>query len=192
MIKRIIASLAMVALTGALTIGAARAYFTDQETVSFAMDAAKVNIKINGVASVPITLGNLQPGIWSPQQKLEVYNQNTPLSTVSVKYRFQDLFGSQSVAGLYDKLNVRVRHTFAGTPNPGSWPVVYNGPLKDLLVDSTVTPGMVAASLGVNITHVFYFDFELDTTAGNTFQGSNATFSLVFDATQTNNPGWTE
>jgi predicted ribosomally synthesized peptide with SipW-like signal peptide len=167
-------------------IGGAYAYFTDSVTTSANFTAAKVDIS-KLPANKTFTIGNMAPGVWSSPERLDIYNSG---STIPVKYLITAAANSESVAGFADRIYVRVRHTHAGTPNEGSWPIVYEGKLKDLRIDSTATPGVIAPSLDVNITHVYVYEFKVAESAGNVYQNANATFTVVFDATQTNNPGW--
>ncbi len=156
--KKLFLSLFMIGVVSAVAIGATRAYFTDQETVlGNTIQSGRLEFDLRGAASTTFNLTGLMPGgDYTAPMELDVYNLNTPLSTAPIKYRFYDNPVAESVPGLYDKINVIVKHTYAGTPNPAAWPVVYTGTLRNLLVDSTVTPGIIAPSLGVNITHVFY------------------------------------
>jgi hypothetical protein len=64
--------------------------------------------------------------------------------------------------------------------------------LSNLYINSATTPGVIETSLGVNITHVYAYEFKLAESAGNIYQNANATFTVTFNATQTNNPGWSE
>ncbi len=107
-----------------------------------------------------------------------------------MKYRITEAFTSQSVGGLYQLLNVRVRHTFCGTPTPSGWPIVYNGALQGFDVNSI--DDAISDTLGINITHCYYFEFQLDDSAGNAYQNQTVAFDLVFDATQPQNPGWSQ
>ncbi len=168
-------------------IGSA-AWFTGQDTIPVTGTTGKIVFQTNGPNTAGITLSNLLPGAWTPQYYVEVYN--TAGSTTAVKYRITDAFKTESVAGLFDKVNVRVRHTFCGTGTPGAWPVVYVGPIGGLAVNSV--DNAISDTLDVNISHCYWFDFQLDSTAGNAFQNKTTTFDLVFDATQPENPGWSE
>jgi predicted ribosomally synthesized peptide with SipW-like signal peptide len=188
--KRIAMSLMTIAAIAVMAIGATGAYFTDQKVVAGnTFTAGRVQIQINGAGAAPQTFTNMAPGVWTAPVEYQIYNLSTSLP---VKYYFEDRAVSESVAGYYDKINVIVRHTNAGTPNPAGWPIVYNGTLRNLAVNSTGTPGIISPTLGTNITHVFYMQFELDPSAGNVYQGATATADFVFNATQDNNPGWTE
>ena len=167
-------------------IGGAYAYFTDSVSTSAGFTAAKVDIS-KLPANKTFSIGNMAPGVWSAPERLDIYNSG---STIPVKYRLSAAANSESVGGFSDKIIVRVRHTYAGTANEGSWPIVYQGKLKDLVVDSTATAGIISSSLGVNITHCFVWEFKVDESAGNIYQNANAQFTVNFDAAQTNNPGW--
>ncbi|HSW43920.1 MAG TPA: hypothetical protein VLM76_15590 [Patescibacteria group bacterium] len=176
------------ALVLAFGVVGSAAWFTGQDTIPVTGTTGRIVFQTGGPYTAGITLANLLPGAWTSQYSIDVYN--TEESTTAVKYRITDAFGSESVAGLYAKVNVRVRHTHCGAPTPASWPVVYNGPIGALDLNSI--DHAIADTLGVNITHCYFLDFQLDPTAGNVFQNRTTTFNLVFDATQPENPGWAE
>lgn len=197
--KRIFISLLLILSVGVVAIGATQAYFTDTETITNnIMTAGKVDIDLRGAAQHQILLdvtqsfkGGLVPGSYDPALfELDVYNQGWGVSTIPVKYRMTAQGVNQSVPGYWDLLWVKVHHTYAGTPNPASWPVVYEGLLKNLNLNSV--DNSISDFLDPNITHVFYFEYGLDASAGNAYQGANAQFNIVVDATQSTNPGWTE
>lgn len=191
--RRSLAGLLGLILTGMLMFGlvGSAAWFTDQDTVPVTGTTGQIDFKASGADAAGITLANLLPGEWRGPYEVNVYNQ-VPSTTTAVKYRMTDAFTSQTVGGLYQLLNVNVRHTFCGTPNPATWPIVYTGPVENLEVISNVTPGVIAPTLGLNITHCYFFQFQLDQSAGNTFQNQTVAFDLVFDATQPTNPGWSQ
>lgn len=199
--KRAIISLFSILLVAGLAVGITRAYFTEQEKIDEnQLYAGKVNIDLRGggAAGMKVLLdttqyfkGGLVPGLYDPALfEVDVYNQGHGVSTIPVKYRFTSQFVSESVGGYWDLLWVKVHHYYAGTADPAGWPVVYTGLLKNLSVNSI--DHAIADYLDPNITHVYYFEYGLDSTAGNVYQGANAQFNIVVDATQWNNPGWTE
>lgn len=189
--KRLTALFAsLVALVLAFGVVGSAAWFTDQDTLPVTGTTGRIEFEVGGPNHAGLTLTNLLPGVFTPQYVIDAYN--TALSTTPVKYRITDLVGTESITGLYDQVWVRVRHTHCGTPLPATWPVVYEGLLKNLEITSTATPGIISTTLGINITHCFFFDFALVTTAGNTFQNQTTAFQLVFDATQPQNPGWAQ
>jgi|FLYL01.1.fsa_nt_gi predicted ribosomally synthesized peptide with SipW-like signal peptide len=171
------------------TVGTA-AWFTDQAVVEGnTLTAGQLDIDVPGSSAV--TINNLMPSAtkWTDPLLLNVYN--TSNSTDEVKYRITDRKDPSTPSGFYNKLNVRVGHTHAGTP--GNWCqdyVAWEGALRDLSVNSI--DHAIVHYLPVNTTHVYWLCFQLDESAGNVFQGASATFSIVVDATQPENPGWSE
>ncbi len=186
---RIIKSLLTIVAVGAIATGATGAYFTDQVTVANNHFTAgtKVDIDIRGAGATAQTFANMAPGVWTAPVEYQIYNL---ADSLPVKYRFQDNRVSESMSGFYDKINVRVRHTFAGTSNPEAWPVVFSGPLKNLSITSNVTAGIISPTLGSNITHVYYLEYQLSSSTGNEYRDATAVADIVFDATQDINPGW--
>ena len=177
--KRLILSVLTIGMVSVTAFAATRAYFSDQATIlGNTITTGKVDIVLRGEVADTIHLTNVMPGVWTTPKVLEIYNL---ADSYPIKYKFQDTYVSQSVGGLYNMINVTVRHTHAGTANPANWPVVYQGKLADLGVLSSQS---ISEVLGVNTTHVYYFQFQLDSTAGNTFQNQSATFDIVVDAIQ--------
>jgi predicted ribosomally synthesized peptide with SipW-like signal peptide len=190
----ILKSLFVVVAVAAVAGGATWAYFTDTETVSGNTFAAgTLDFKLNGdlTASNSVNLGNMIPGEWYGPYKMEVYNE---LSTMPIKYRFQDGPVSESVPGFYDKLNVKVEHGYCigGTEYINeTYEQIHT--LRNMLFESP--SGSITAptgSLGTNISHCFKLSFQLDPSAGNALQGGSAVANIVVDGTQVNNPGWAE
>ena len=185
----VLKSVATIAAVAVLAVGATGAYFTDQEIVAGnTFTAGQVDIDIRGACSTPQSFTNMAPGVWTAPCEYQIYNQ---AHSLPVKYRVSDNKVSESVAGYYNKINVRVLHSHAVTGMPAGWPTIWQGQLKNLMVDSTTTPGVISPTLGTNITHVYFLQFQLDPSTGNAYQGATATADLVFDATQIDNPGWT-
>lgn len=191
---------ALVALGGAAATPAegTQAWFTDQElVVGNSFTAGKLDIKINPGCGIvlPVTVQDMEPGKWYGPYDLEVYNQNTPVSTMPVKYR---MYSSNESGTLMSKLNVRVAHSnCVGCPRP-DWTanpalVKYAGNVQPMYVDSpTHSITAPTGNLDVNITHCWQLSFQVDTSAGNGYQGTTASFDLVVDATQVGNPGWSQ
>ena len=193
-IKKLFFSLFVVGLVSVMAFGATRAYFTAEESVmGNTIAAGRLDLDLREEVSHGITLTGLMPSQdqWTNPMKLEVYN--TSLSSEPVKYRFYSELDTESEASFYDKLRVIVRHDHATeTHDPFDWPIVYEGPLKDMMIVSNETSGIISETLGVNDTHVYYLQFRLASTAGNEYQGASATFDIHAEATQEENPGWTE
>lgn len=189
-LRKSLAALLAVLLTGVMAIGliGSAAWFTDQDTIAVTGTTGEIAFETAGPHTAGLTLSNLLPGVMTTQYQVDVYN--TAGSTTAVKYRITDQFVSDSMGGLYVLVDVTVRHTFCGTPNPAAWPIVYSGALNDLDLNSI--DDAIADTLGVNITHCYFFEFGLDSTAGNIYQGQSVAFNLIFDATQPENPGWVQ
>lgn len=185
---RIVKSFLTIAIVAAIAVGATGAYFTDQEVVANnTFTAGRVDIDIRGACSTPQTFTGMAPGVWTAPCEYQIYNL---AHSLPVKYMFEASKVSQTELDMYDLMNVIVRHTFAGTPDPSSWPIVYQGPLNGMSINSI--DDAIADTLGTNITHVYYLQFQLDPSAGNEYQGDSVVFDLIFDATQADNPDWTE
>ncbi len=162
------------------------AWFTSQATDPVTATAGKLHVSFNGADATSITISNMAPGEWTNPYEVFVYN-SAP-GTLPLKYRLTSAFTGGDAA-MFNKLNVRVHHTYCGTANPGSWPVVWgDGALNALDVRSNSSAGIIANPLDVNITHCFYYQFMLDTSAGNDYQGDSATFNLVVDGAQPADP----
>jgi hypothetical protein len=191
LILGIVVLVAIIALAGTIGTGA---FFTSTAQVqnnTLASGTLKVQINSEGGTAIPLNVQNLEPGVWLPiGQVYELGMYNTGLSTIPCKYQmtFKNLVDPNGLTG---KINVRVRHTFAGTPNPAAWPVVWQSSfagfnmLSTLPQQGTIVGGGI---LGVNITHVYVFEFQLDPSADNSYQALTATFSLQMDGYQVGDP----
>jgi predicted ribosomally synthesized peptide with SipW-like signal peptide len=187
----------------ALAIGAvgSAAWFTDQDTVAVSGTAGAINIDLSGDASSPMTLTNVLPGVYDNLKRVNVYN--TAGSTVGVKYRLTAAQTGGS-APMWSALHVKVRHGNCVGPPPAEGHnngqgTVYEGPIADLngtaaQVDNVTDPAVYPAppGLGINITACYSFEFKLADDAGNALQSATVNFNIVADATQVQNPGWSE
>jgi len=185
---KILKSMLVIVAVAAVGVGATGAYFTDQEVVAGnTFTAGQIDIEIRGAGSAPQIVTGMAPGVWTSPVEYDIYNL---ANSLPVKYMFDATKASETEPGMYDLMNVTVRHTFAGTPSPASWPIVYQGPLSGMDINSI--DDAIADTLGTNITHVYYLQYQLDASAGDEYQGDSVEFDLTFDATQPGNPGWTE
>ena len=117
---------------------------------------------------------------------LPIYNQGWGVSTLPVKYSWTAEFtgGSQY---LFDKIDIKVREGNCDWDPLTAGTTLYPyGPLKDMPRIESASP------LDPNITRCTWVWYMLPADADNTYQGLNTQFNLVLDATQVNNPGWTE
>lgn len=195
--RRIVFSLAMIALVGSLAIGATKAWFTDQATVHNSLAAGKLDVDLRGANAGGITIsldttqyfkGGMAPGVEYGPYEIAVYNKGWGMSTLPVKYSWtaNRTGGNED---MYNLLNVKVRDGNCDWIN-ASWFVgqgyIYQGKLKDM---GRVVPNVV---LNPNITRCTWFYFQLDPTANNSLQGASSQFNLVLDATQPENSEWTQ
>lgn len=194
--KRIILSLVIITAVVAVGVGATYAWFTSSDTANNSLASGKMKVELRGPdqAGAVIALdttqsfkGGLAPGVPTRRYEMQVYNKGWGESTLPVKYSWTDGFtGGDS--DLYNKLNVKVEDGNCDwlTNWPAGVTVKYDGPLSSM--DRVVMPTV----LDPNITRCTWFTFELAESAGNDLQGKTAQFNLVLDATQPENPGWTE
>lgn len=174
-------------LTATMAFGVvtSAAWFTDSDTVAVTATSGQIEIQANELQ--PFTVGNLLPGVWTDNYDMNVYN--TATSTTAVKYRITDQFTGGN-GTFFNELLVRVKHTHCTGADRGTGPIVWQGQLQNLDVNSI--DHAISDTLGVNITHCYAFEFALPSTAGNVFQNLSTTFNLVTDATQPENPGWAQ
>jgi hypothetical protein len=169
-------------VAGAIGTGA---WFTDQDVLGpNALSAGTVNPEVKGVT---INLTNAEPNKWYGPYSVTFAN-NSATSTLAVKYRISSRqSGPESIPVLYGKINVIAERK----EGPGNnWVRHYSGPLDRLLIDPGMAPAMGNVPSGAE--QEWRFGFQLDPSTGNVYQGARVGFDLVFDSTQTINPGWGE
>lgn len=197
--KNIIKSLVIVFAVAAVASVATYAYFTAQGSSTGNTVAAGTLSLSPGLNSGPImNISGLAPGVWKydvgDSFTSDAGAHNLPmlhvqnLGTLTFKYKVYPTFVSQSVGGFWELLHVRVyRAEGSGTAYVKKW----EGLLKDM--DTNVGSFMSGVgNLASGSSHDWRFDIGLDSTANNTYQGATSTFNFVVDATQPENPGWTE
>jgi hypothetical protein len=180
------------------------AWFTDDVTVPISATGATLDIQAEvGPVSqakttydptgVELSIENLAPGAMSDAYMINVQNKQMPQSTLDVKYRYT-AEKTTSTPGFWASLQVQVRYgACVGLGDLGFVKgVLYDGPLQGLSFTSIDNDYYSGDYLAPQNTHCYEFSFYLDETAGNDLQGGNATFDIVIDATQPENPGWAE
>lgn len=178
----------MVFLTGSLLVSATKAYFTANAAISDnTFSAGTLDIVYGGTASATMTLSDMEPGVWYGDQdypdgdyQLTISNNNT--GTIDAKYRFKEEVATQDL-DIYSFLNVKVYRDESGV-----WVKHYEGPLSGMVLDGSIVSAM--NNLAVSDSHLWKFAFQLDPSATDEYQGGNATWNLLVDATQALNPGW--
>lgn len=183
---KIFKNLMIILATLAIAGNATNAYFNDNLTVeNNTFSSGTLNIVYSGTASTSLSLCDMEPGTWygmNDEYKLTLLNDNGN-STIDAKYRIRESLTSETEAGFYNKINVK-----AYRKQGGNWELKYDGKLKNFEVNPSNTPA--TGNLDVGETHRWKFEFQLDPTMGNQYQGDNAVFALHVDSTQKSNPGW--
>lgn len=182
--KKVLVALAAVSIVAVLSGGAigSGAWFTDQDSVETnEVLLGALNPMITGA---PFYVENAEPGVAAGTQELRFVNSNLeyPTPTIAVKYRITAEYMSGDPQ-LYDQIGVR-----AQWHNGSSWQTAYDGPLSTM--DINPTNWGPTANLPVGATHLWRFTYTPASTLDNLFQGHAAVFRLVFNSTQTANPGW--
>lgn len=195
--KKILLSLAMIAMVSTVAIGATKAYFTASYTVSgntFATGTMAFDLRSDvRTVHLPFQFTGLLPGIISANSTdiVNVYNHD---GSSTMKYRLY--FGYTGGEGaLYNNMRFNAyRCDWYNGALPdvcGSWTnVTWQGWVKDY--DGTANSIVSPATIGSNISNWWKIETWLDSAAGNSLQGKTATFNLVGNGTQPENPGWTE
>ncbi len=174
---------ALLVATMSLGIVTSGAWFTDTDTVAVTATAGDLDIEANPVS---FSVDDLMPGVWSAPQEITIYN--TANSTTAVKYRITDAAGTESVAGFFNKIRVRIVQLHCGSTSEANAPVEVA--LSNLnLTNATSTH---PSGLPVNWTHCYSLQFSLATNTGDAFKDASASFDIVIDATQPENPGWSQ
>lgn len=197
-------ALGLLAVAAFGVIGSA-AWFTDGATVPISATGATLDIRAEvGPPGGPMTyydptgvvlsVDNLAPGALSDKIMISVQNKGNPASTLDVKYRYTaSKTASLPDPGFWSALNVQVEYGACVGYDLGFVKgLIYDGPLANLNFTSMENDYHSGNPLPVNSTHCYRFAFYLDETAGNELQGGSATFDIVIDATQPENPGWAE
>lgn len=194
--RRLLFSILSLGVVAVVAIGATRAYFTDQDILGTnSISTGKVDVDIRGDFSQGIVIpvdttqtftGGMFPGREFGEYAIQVYNQGWGVSTTPIKYSWRAQYTGGS-SYLFDKIQVKVREGNC------DWdPESAGNTLLDYIYIKNM--GRVASlnDLAVNITRCTWFWFKLPTNADNSYQGLNTQFNLILDATQNDNPGWSE
>ena len=193
--KKILLSLAIIAVVSAASVGATKAYFTASYTEpGNTFVSAKMEFDLRGDAQTihfPFQFTGLLPGVISVGST-DIVNVFNYADSSTMKYRLY--FGYTGGDGnLYNNMRFnayRCNYYNAG-PVCGSWTqIVSNGWIKDY--DGTVASVLSPVNIDPNNSTWWKIETWLDSAAGNGLQGKTATFNLIGNGTQPINPGWTE
>lgn len=193
-------ALALLSVAAFGVVGSA-AWFSDDAAVPISATGAELDIRAEaGPVGGPLTwydpdgielsVDNLAPGAMSDMFMINAQNKPEADSSLAVKYRYT-ASKTASTPGFWAALNVQVEYGACVGPNLGFVKgVIYDGALSGLSFTSIDNDYYLGDYLAVNETHCYRFAFYLDESAGNDLQGGSATFDIVIDATQPENPGW--
>ncbi len=194
-------ALALLSVAAFGIVGSA-AWFSDDATVPISATGATLDIRAEvgppggpmewyDPTGVELDVEDLAPGALSDKIMISVQNKPAVDSSLAVKYRYTSSKTS-STPGFWAALQVQVEQgaCVSNDISASTASVLYDGPLSALEFDNADNTYHGGANLPVNSTHCYRFAFYLDETAGNDLQGGSATFDIVIDATQPENPGW--
>jgi len=188
--KNILKSLVIVVAVAAVAGGATWAYFTDQaKNTNNTFAAGTLDISVSPTTQA-VKVEKAEPGVWYKWNQMMTVMNNGNISPLKWKVSSEKV--SETDADFYDLLWVSV------------WVkgLTYDENPKIAPDGSTINGTEVYNGLLKNLNHQFVKNFPsgwsasvwvftgLDSSAGNNYQGDSAQFNLVFDATQSNNPGW--
>jgi predicted ribosomally synthesized peptide with SipW-like signal peptide len=167
--RNIIISLVLIGLL-AFGIGFGTfAYFTSQATsTDNTFTAGTLIIDSPGTLTAELAVGNIYPG-WTTNKTITIHNSGS----LDFKYRISVQPNTGNM--LYD----------GATPLQVS---INGGAFTNINALGYVELGTIAAGADGQFT----IAFKLPEAANNSYQGASGTFTFVFDATQTTNPGWAE
>ncbi len=210
--KRYLVALIVVVVIGIMAGGAVgtAAWFTDTDSIAGnSLAAGKLQIDLRadgGGAVVPMVVSGMFPaesgdlGAWVPVGqtfRLNAYNDKWPedgITPLPLKYQlaFANIVPSGGTGGvaLQNKLWVHVDGWYGGMA-PGAWVPVFEGPFNDFLLQSTVNGEVRLHNGGIldpNNSSLYRFQFRLDSSAGNDYQGAKIVFDVKIDAYQPNDP----
>jgi predicted ribosomally synthesized peptide with SipW-like signal peptide len=183
--KKILFSILSLGVVAVVAIGATRAYFSDtEEILGNTIETGILEITGTGTTTVPTVISNWQPG---ENQSKRVYFQNTgtlPIGKFTVNMENVD-----DPLGLLSQVQVRVTCDDVNFAVPR--PPVYPTSLWINLVEGLDNADLLTGSHGtvdtipVGENHNCKITYRMISTAdSNDYQGTSASFDLVFFAEQ--------
>lgn len=161
--RKILISLAVIAVAGAVAIGATTAYFSDTEnSTGNTFTAGTLDLKVGGQDVIPIiNIGNLKPGD-SGSYAIDVSNTGSVTGN-HLMLKIVDLVDSDMDNPLSDRINIIISE--AGIP-------IHTGTLAGLA--TAIDLGALNGGAVRNLT----FSYSIPTTVGNEIQGDTTTFGI--------------
>ena len=191
---KILKSLMTIVAVAAIAVSATGAYFTDSEKiVDNTFTTGYLDISV-APTSAAVNVAKAAPGVWYPSAEITVRNNSSKNITEPFKWKISEQWTDGPGINMYREIDAQVwikgiGYTPSNSTPPDGVPTgatrVYNGPLKGM--ELTNLRDLPYAS-----TPTVWVYTRIDEAVGNEFMGKTYVFDLIFDATQTNNPGWTE
>jgi predicted ribosomally synthesized peptide with SipW-like signal peptide len=182
--KKILLSVATIAVVGALAAGATTAWFSDTETsTGNTFTAGTLDLAVNGqnTGIIPVVVGNIAPG-WSKDITYTVKNAGSisgVLSLVSGTVVNTEGLNPESETNTAELGELGANITVTAT--------IDGGAIQDLgVLDNLQSANTVITSLNAGVEKTIVLHLTLPTTVGNDVQGDNvvADFTLSLDQTQ--------
>ena len=169
-------SLITILLVSGSMVGATRAQFSDSATVTLNTFSTGVINLTTSPTSAAVTASNMAPGVWSPNYKLTLTNNNGayPASTLPINLLTLTPQYTSGNGSLYNRIWVKV----VQDNDPSN--VFYQGLLKDMANVDVTAPKPLNPGSSVDVR----FNLLLDSTADNYYQGISTTFNLIANAQQ--------
>jgi hypothetical protein len=191
--KKILASLAIIAVVSATSVGATKAYFTSDVTQTGVTFATGTLIMTDASASwqLPVTFTNLKPGD-TIRKWVVLHNAGT----LDIGHLTVQATNKSDSGGLLDQVLVSVigydndgAHNIYFTPGWGTGGSAINPWMttaEDILSSSAAiyNQGITSFTIPSGQDDVIVLDFTVPSTLDNSYQNVSASFNLVFHAEQ--------
>ncbi|MFA6338593.1 MAG: TasA family protein [Candidatus Paceibacterota bacterium] len=180
--KKIILSLAVIALTATAAVGATRAWFSDTETsTGNTFTAGTLDLKVNQADSLPVVIANVVPG--SSESAPVVVTNSGNVNGKYLKLNVTDILdhentteepeiGADGETGL-GELCGEVIVTLSETKDEVTT-TFYNAALK-----SFPTAGIELGELAGGATRNLTVSYSVPSTVGNKIQSDSCTFNMA-------------
>jgi hypothetical protein len=185
---------------GMMGTGAWFTYSDQSPTHTAAAARLHVDMRNDGgyLGTNSYTFAKMAPGVWTVANPTDIAPLTTSLNVfndgdLAVKYRLSAVYDNGDIP-MFNTLVMRVYPALYGGTNPPTGTctaaptgaVLWQGDL------SAFNDGAFVNTLPAGNSAKFCMNFALPTTAGNYYQLKTTNFHFVVDATQTDNPGWSE
>lgn len=193
--KKILLSLAMIAMVSAVAVGATKAYFTSEATISgetFSSGTVTLNITgddtyQNGSNRTVVQdhFDNLKPGD-TMRQWITLHNSGS----LPIDYLTVDKGTPTDPNGLLSQIIVSTSCGLSGTDPAfftddwGTKPTISTWFSNSNILDNPTFYRPAADKIDAGQDYVCVMDFTLPTTVGNLYQEATASFDMTFTAEQ--------